>query len=74
VWRPPTAEYAVPFVVAIVDVHEGFQMLGNVIRCEQGDLQVGLEVELEFHPIADGFLVPYFAPSQSVRSKQTGGS
>jgi hypothetical protein len=64
VWRPPTPDYTTPFVVAIVDLEEGYQMMANVIGCEPEQLRVGLPVQVEFHPLAGGHLLPYFAPDR----------
>jgi uncharacterized OB-fold protein len=62
VWRPQTPAFAVPYVAAIVDLDEGYQMLANVIGCEPEDVAVGLRVVVEFHPIGGGFVLPYFRP------------
>ena len=65
VWRPPTPSFEVPFVVAIINVAEGFQMLANIIGCEIDTLRVELPVAVEFHPIGEGHMLPYFSPCSS---------
>lgn len=63
VWRPAGPEFATPYVVAIVDVDEGYQLLANVVGCEPDEVHVGQRLEVEFHPIGDGFSLPYFHPT-----------
>lgn len=63
VWRPQTPAFTVPYCPIIVDVEEGWQMLSNLIGCEHDAVHVGMRVHLEFHPLADGTLLPYFAPA-----------
>lgn len=62
VWRPQQPSFVVPYAPAIVDMDEGFQVLANLVGCDVADLAVGMRVAVEFHPIADGFVLPYFAP------------
>jgi uncharacterized OB-fold protein len=62
VWRPSVPEFEVPYVPAIIDVDEGFQMIGNIIGCEPTDVSANMRVAVEFHPIGGNFLLPYFAP------------
>jgi uncharacterized OB-fold protein len=62
VWRPQQPSFVVPYAPAIVDLDEGYQMLAAVIGCRVADLTVGLRVAVEFHPVADGFALPYFRP------------
>jgi hypothetical protein len=60
VWRPQVPAFEVPYVAVVVDVEEGWQMLSNVIGCTVDDVEVGMRVEVEFHPIPGGFTLPYF--------------
>ncbi len=63
VWRPQMPAFEVPYVAIIVDVEEGWQLLSNLIGCTVDDAEVGMPVEVEFHPITGGFSVPYFRPA-----------
>ncbi|MBM3658848.1 MAG: hypothetical protein FJW95_05005 [Actinobacteria bacterium] len=63
VWRPQQPSFVVPYAPAIVDLDEGYQMLANVVGCDVADLAVGLRVTVEFHPVSDGFVLPYFRPA-----------
>ncbi len=62
VWRPQTPAFTVPYCPIIVDVDEGWQILSNLIGIEDDGVEVGLRVRVEFHPLQDGFLLPYFRP------------
>jgi uncharacterized protein len=62
VWRPQTPAFQVPYCPIIVDVDEGWQTLSNLIGVEPDAVEVGMRVRVEFHPIADGFVLPYFRP------------
>ena len=46
----------------VVDMDEGYQMLANIVGCDVADVAVGLRVGVEFHPVADGYALPYFRP------------
>jgi uncharacterized protein len=63
VWRPQQPSFVVPYAPAIVDLDEGYQMLANVVGCDVSDLAVGMRVTVEFHPVSDGFVLPYFRPA-----------
>ena len=63
VWRPQQPSFVVPYAPAIVDMDEGYQMLANVVGCDVADLMVGMRVAVEFHPVSDGFALPYFRPA-----------
>jgi uncharacterized OB-fold protein len=65
VWRPQIPAFEVPYVAIIVDVEEGWQMLSNLIGCEVDDVEIGMRVQVEFHPIHGGFQLPYFRPAAS---------
>jgi uncharacterized OB-fold protein len=64
VWRPQMPAFEVPYVAIIVDVEEGWQLLSNLIGCTVDDVEVGLPVEVEFHPIPGDFVLPYFRPAE----------
>ena len=62
VWRPQQPSFVVPYAPAIVDMDEGYQILANVVGCDVADLAVGQRVTVEFHPVAEGYALPYFRP------------
>jgi uncharacterized OB-fold protein len=63
VWRPQTPAFEVPYVVAIVDVDEGYQMMTNIVGCKPDDVRVGMRVEVEFRRMSDEITLPYFRPA-----------
>jgi uncharacterized OB-fold protein len=62
VWRPQTPAFDTPYVAAIIDVDEGYQMVANIIGCEPDDVCCGMKVAVEFHSIGSGISLPYFRP------------
>ena len=62
IWRPQTPDFTVPYAAVIVDMDEGWQTLSNVIGCEHEAVHIGMRVAVEFHPITDGVMLPYFRP------------
>jgi uncharacterized OB-fold protein len=63
VHRPQTPAFATPYVAAIVELDEGFQMVSNIVGCEPAAVHVGLEVTVLFHAVNDRLTLPYFAPT-----------
>jgi uncharacterized OB-fold protein len=61
VWRPQTAAFDVPYVVAIVELDEGPYLLTNVIGCSPEDVGIGMEVELTFET-RGAFKLPMVRP------------
>ena len=55
VHRPPTPAFKadVPYVIALVDLVEGFRMMMNVRDCDHAALHVGMPVEVFFEPIGN---------------------
>jgi uncharacterized OB-fold protein len=64
VWRPQTPAFTVPYVAAIVDVDEGYQMISNIIGCEPDEVFVGQRVEVAFHRVSETLTLPYFRPAK----------
>ncbi len=62
VMRPVGPDFDAPYAPVIVAMSEGWFLLSAMIGCEHTELSVGAEVTVEFHPIADGRLVPYVRP------------
>jgi uncharacterized OB-fold protein len=50
----------VPYVAAIVELEEGPRMMTRVVGVEPAALKVGMELEVAFEPIGEGFSVPVF--------------
>lgn len=52
----------VPYVVALVQLNEGPNMVSNVVDCEFGDLAIGMRLSVEFQRRETGTMVPVFVP------------
>ncbi len=55
----------VPYVVAVIRLEEGVQMLSNVVGCELSQLRCDMPVEVAFEKLDDEFTLPRFRPLQS---------
>ena len=62
VHRPPRPEFETPYVVAIVELEEGWHMLTNVVDIPPGDVGVGMPVEVTFRAVTDEITLPLFRP------------
>ena len=51
-----------PFVIAIVKLEEGVQMLSNIINCNPDDVECDMPVEVTFEKLDDEFTLPKFRP------------
>jgi uncharacterized OB-fold protein len=62
VHRSPDRRLAteVPYVLALVDVDEGFRMLSRLIDATPGEVKVGQRVRLTFYNSPDGRNLPCF--------------
>ena len=54
-----------PFVIAIVKLEEGVQMLSNIINCNPDDVECDMPVEVTFEKLDDEFTLPKFRPVMS---------
>lgn len=50
----------VPYVVALVDVDEGFRMLTRIVDVAPSQVRIGQRVELVFRELPDGRRLPCF--------------
>jgi len=64
VHRPVSADFEVPYILAVVDLEEGVAMMTNVVSCRSDEIGVGLPVEVKFTEVVGGCL-PVFAPARS---------
>lgn len=62
VWRPQTPSFEVPYVVAIVELEDGYQILTNIVDCDPSQVHVGMPVEVDFRPASEEIVLPYFRP------------
>jgi uncharacterized OB-fold protein len=65
--RPVSAAFAadVPYIVALVTLEEGPQMMTNIIGCAPEDVTIGMPVEVIFEDWTDTISIPKFRQRQS---------
>ena len=51
-----------PYVVALVKLEEGVQMLSNIVDCDLGELKCDMPVQVTFEKLDDEFTLPKFKP------------
>ena len=51
-----------PFVIAIVKLEEGVQMLSNIVGCKPEDVRCDMPVEVVFEKLNEEFKLPKFRP------------
>ncbi|NUU21562.1 MAG: hypothetical protein HOV68_08620, partial [Streptomycetaceae bacterium] len=65
VWRPQTPAFEVPYVVAIIELRENYQMLSNLVNCPAESVHCGMPVSVTFSPVRDGVVLPLFEPARA---------
>jgi uncharacterized protein len=67
VGRPQTPAFEVPYVIAIVQLEEGVDLLTNLTEVDPAGVTIGMPVEVRFVPIGDpavnDAVLPFFAPA-----------
>lgn len=54
----------VPYVVAVIKLEEGIQMLSNIVNCDFSTLACEMPVKVCFEVLNDEFTLPKFMPVQ----------
>jgi hypothetical protein len=65
VWRPPVPAFETPYVVAVVELEEGWHMLTNIVECPAEQLRCDMAVAVQFVPLTDDIGLPVFRPDPS---------
>lgn len=60
--RPPVPELEAPYVLAIVDLDEGWHMLTRVVGCEPEEVRIGMRVSVTFANVGS-LKLPVFEPA-----------
>jgi uncharacterized protein len=60
VWRAQTPAFETPYVVAVVRLDEGCEMMTNLVDVEPTAVKPGARVEVKFVPISDDVILPCF--------------
>jgi uncharacterized OB-fold protein len=68
VWRPQTPAFEVPYVIAIVRLDEGVEMLTNLIDVEPEQVTIGARVRVAFVDVAEHMTLPFFTLIDDVES------
>ncbi len=63
---PPAHKDEAPYVVALVDLAEGFRMMSRIVDCAPDAVAVGQNVRVVYRDDSDGKPAPYFAPAGGV--------
>ena len=61
----PSYTENVPYVLAVIRLAEGPQMMANVLGIEPARMRIDLAVRVVFEERSDGFRVPQFEPLES---------
>lgn len=59
---PSSFRADMPYVVAVIRLEEGVQMLSNVVGCDPYDVRCEQPVEVTFEKLNDDFTLPKFRP------------
>jgi len=64
VYRPVTQAFAgeVPYIVALITLDEGPQMMSNIVGCPLEKVRIGMSVEATFEDWTEEISVPKFKP------------
>lgn len=62
VHQPPSEGFDVPYVLAVVKLEEGPQMMCNIVDCAADDVKIDMEVTVTFESRGDVAL-PQFQPA-----------
>ena len=62
---PSTFAPDMPFVIAVIKLDEGVQMLSNVVECDPYEVTCDMPVEVTFERRDDEFTMPVFRPVQT---------
>ena len=60
VWRPQTPAFEAPYVVAVVQLAEGYEMLTNIVGSDPEAVHIGQSVRVRFVEVAPGVTLPCF--------------
>jgi hypothetical protein len=61
--RAPTPDVETPYVVAVIELEEGWHMLSNLVGCPPEDARIDMPVTVEFVPVDEDVWLPVFRPA-----------
>jgi uncharacterized protein len=56
----PAWETDIPYVIAIIRLDEGVQIVSNIVDCRTEDVRIGMKVEVVFDDVTERFTLPKF--------------
>jgi uncharacterized OB-fold protein len=54
---------AIPYNVVLVRLEEGVRFISNVVGVPNGDIRIGMPVQVTFDDVSDGYAIPRFIPA-----------
>jgi len=63
VHRAPRPTFDVPYIVAVIELEEGWHMLSNLLECPLEQVSVDLAVRVSFKSMTPEITLPYFVPA-----------
>jgi hypothetical protein len=66
-YQPAHPSFAddVPYVIAIIDLDEGWRMVSNIVNIDPKEVQVGMKVEVVWDDVTPEFTLPKFQPRKA---------
>ena len=65
--HPQHPAFDYPVLAALVDLEEGVRIVSNLTGIAAQDIRIGMPLEVQFEPTADGGQVPAFRPASTRR-------
>jgi uncharacterized OB-fold protein len=64
VHRPQRPEFDTPYIVAIVELEEGWHMLSNLVDVDRDAVAIGMPLEVCFREMTEEVTLPFFRPAK----------
>ncbi len=61
--HPQHPAFDYPVLAALVDLDEGIRLVSNLVDIDPADIRIGMRLEVDFAPTAEGRSVPVFRPA-----------
>ena len=60
----------IPYVIAVVRLDEGPQMMSNIVGCDPDDVRSEMAVEVVFDKLSDTLTLPKFKPARNADARR----
>jgi uncharacterized protein len=64
VYRAPTPGTETPYVVAVIELEEGWYMFSHIVDCAARDVAIDMPVVVTFRQVSDDVWLPVFRPAK----------